>query len=201
MDAQVGARLKACLGLDDVSDIIAVLKSMPKSELPAYLEAFLGSPDAAAEVALLLGAEVPAAPSSSTAATAKPDPESKGERVHKKPSLDDDPYASVQKQGKKRGGATSAASGSSTASAAASGGATVTARSRAARVAKQAGRRRAWVQSIRCCGRGATLAHAMRVVTPAVQLLAAARLCASRRASGRASFVAANLTRSRAWAR
>ena len=62
------------------------------------------------------------------------------------------------------------------------GGATVTARSRAARVAKQAGRRRAWVQSIRCCGRHP--AHAMRVVTPCcTTACAVARSCASRRAS------------------
>ena len=106
VDAQIGARLKAVLGLDDVSDIISVLKGMPKSELPGYLEAFLGAPDAAAEVAVLLGAQAPPATATSSAAAskAKTGAAPPGERIHKKADLDDDPYASVQKQGKKKGG-------------------------------------------------------------------------------------------------
>ena len=132
VDAQIGARLKAVLGLDDVSDIISVLKGMPKSELPGYLEAFLGAPDAAAEVAVLLGAQAPlpaTATSSAAASKAKmgaaPPP---GERIHKKADLDDDPYASVQKQGKKKGGsgACATSASSSTAAAPVVGGATVT---------------------------------------------------------------------------
>ena len=47
--------------MDDVSDFIVALESLPKSELSEYLSNVLGDAAAANEIAVLMGATAPAA--------------------------------------------------------------------------------------------------------------------------------------------
>ena len=52
----VGAKLRDALGMDDVSDFVVALQSLPKSELAEYLTNVLSDETAAKEIAALMGA-------------------------------------------------------------------------------------------------------------------------------------------------
>lgn len=109
-NAALATKLQAALGLDDVSDIVDALRSMPLADLPGYLEVFLGDAAAAMEIAAMLGASVPAA-----AAAPAPAPEAAtgGARWHQKGRIEeDDPYAAVRTTKKKAGGGSGGGGGS-----------------------------------------------------------------------------------------
>ena len=102
----VGAKLRDALGMDDVSDFVVALQSLPKSELAEYLTNVLSDETAAKEIAALMGA--PAANVQSTGDSA-PSAQN-GARWHRKGDGDgeEEPFAAGhagKKKGHKGGGA------------------------------------------------------------------------------------------------
>ena len=127
-DSQITARLKAAMGFDDDSaaDILSVLKTMDKADLPGYLQAFLSDPPAAAEVAALLGATpnsngASAAAAEAKQAEAKPQKDSRWRKKGDVDDGEDDRYASLQK-GKKKGSYTNLAAADASGIASSGGG-------------------------------------------------------------------------------
>ena len=95
-DAAIAAKLRVCLGIDDVEDIIVALRSLPLDGLAEYCGNLIADPQAASEVASMLGAP-----------NAKPAPTGASGQVdgyYRKADLDDDPFAGRGKAKKGAGG-------------------------------------------------------------------------------------------------
>ena len=116
-DDQVSVLLRDALGMDDVSDFMAALQSLPKEELGGYLQAVLADEATAAQIAALMGA--------AAAPAAAPAVRDASPKYYVKPDLEaDEPFAAGR--GKKKGGSKQQAPSSERASSALVGGASVT---------------------------------------------------------------------------
>lgn len=97
--------------MDDVSDFLIALRSMPPSELASYLEAMLGDAQAAREIAVDLGAPVEHAEDAAQATTNSLSVRPTGAGFYKKGDLEEEEDGiKGRRKGKKGGGAKDAQS-------------------------------------------------------------------------------------------